>query len=165
VEDKEFLERVQQIRQRLYRIAYTYIKNEEDAKEIISNTVYKGYKNLSKLKNSEFFETWITRILINECHQLSRKNKGKVYVSLEFIADWIHKESEENYDIDDKIDLYEAVDSLEGSIKTVIILKYFEDMTIKETAQHIGISESRVKNYIHKGLKTLREKLRGDINE
>jgi len=164
VEDKEFLERIQQIRQRLYRIAYTYIKNEEDAKEIISNTVYKGYKNLSKLKNSEFFETWITSILINECHQVSRKNKGKVHVSLEFISDWMHKESEGNYDIDDRIDLYEAVDSLEGSIKTVIILKYLEDMTIKETAKHIGISESRVKNYIHKGLKCLREKLRGEIN-
>jgi len=37
-------------------------------------------------------------------------------------------------------------------------------MTIKETAKHMGISESRVKNYIHKGLKVLREKLRGEIN-
>lgn len=164
MEDMEFLNRVQDLRGRLYRIAYTYVKNEEDAKEIISNTVYKGYKNLNKLKKEEFFETWITRILINECYGHNRKNKGIIKVSIESISDWFSVK-EENLEMDRKIDLYEAVDSLEGLIKTTIILKYLEDMTIKETARYMDISESRVKNYINKGLKILREKLRGDMNE
>lgn len=52
----------------LYRVAYGILNNEEDISDAVSNTVLKSFEKLKKLKKEEFFKTWITRILINECH-------------------------------------------------------------------------------------------------
>lgn len=157
--DNQFIERIQNIRGRMYKIAYTYCKNEEDAKELISSTVYNAYKSLGKMLDEKYFETWVIRILINQCHQFSRKKKNIIQSSLDTFSDFLQVK-EENLDITEKLDLYEAVDSLDGPVKTTIILKYFEDLTIKQTAEHMDVPESRVKNYLNKGLKELRKKLR-----
>ena len=63
-----------------YRIAYTILKNEEDASDAISNTVLKAYTKIKQLQKDEFFKTWITKILKNECYNIIRKNKKIVYI-------------------------------------------------------------------------------------
>lgn len=49
----------------LYKTAFAYVKNKEDALDIVSDTVYKAYLSIDKVKSPEFFNTWMTRILIN----------------------------------------------------------------------------------------------------
>ena len=50
---------------RLYREAYLKCKHEDDAKEIIQETIYKAYRNIGTLREPKYFKTWISRILIN----------------------------------------------------------------------------------------------------
>lgn len=153
--DEEVLQRLIEIdKHRLYRIAYIYVKNEDDALEIVQETVYKAFVNIKKLKQPEFFNTWITKIIVNASLDYIKKRNRLIYIEEE-------RELDKNATEDTEyIDLYKAVDSLEGMYKTVIILKYFEDLKIKDIAKVLEITESNVKNYIHKALNLLRVELK-----
>lgn len=148
--DNAFYELIKQRKEMLYRTAYAYVKNREDALDIVSDTVYKAYKNLRKLKEPAFFHTWLTRILIN-C-SLDFLKKQKRVVLLEEIAEAV----EEIRDHSQSLDLYSAVDKLEDKCRTAIILKYFHDLTIREVAEVMECPQGTIKTYLHRGLASLR---------
>ncbi|MFA9399033.1 MAG: sigma-70 family RNA polymerase sigma factor [Clostridiaceae bacterium] len=155
ITNEMFLELVGNKKNMLYKIAFMYVKNENEALDIVNETIYKAYSSIKKIKEPKYFVTYITRILINSSLDFIKKNKKIIYL------DEIKDKDEKNYFNDDKLDLYEAVDKLMGLEKTVIILKYFEDMKIKDIAETLKISESKVKNNLHKAL----NKLRCDLKE
>lgn len=135
----------------LYKTAFLYIKNEQDAVEICQETVYKAVINIHKLKNPDYFKTWITRILINNVNDRSR-NEGRTINNIEKLES-IEDISYEK--LEDKIDLYNAIDILEDKFKTPIILQYFYDMTIKEIADITETNENTVKTYLRRGKEKL----------
>ena len=141
-----FYELIQDKKESLYKIAYAYTKNEEDAVDTISETVYRAYKNIGKLKSPEYFTTWITRILINCAIDLTRKQKG-IVLGDEFkindidTADYLIIEKE----LVSNIDMYNAIDSLEGKYKVVVILKYFKGLTVPEIAEILECPEGKRK--------------------
>lgn len=137
----------------LYKTAFLYTKNEQDAIDICQETVYKAIMNLHKLKNIDYFKTWVTRILINNFNDLKRYQykKEKIYNidQIEVIEDISYERLEE------KIDLYNAIDLLDEKFKTPIILQYFQDMSIKEISEILECNENTVKTNLKRG----REKL------
>ena len=147
----------------LYRIAYMYYKNEQDALDAVSECVTRVYISFPKLKHPEYFKTWMTRILINEIFTDMKKGKNLIsYDNLkeagyevEFPEDAITRE--------EKMDLYTALDQLKPEYRVVLILKYFEDLSIKEISDAIGITESNVKALLHRGRKKLRKILLEDM--
>lgn len=145
---------------KMYRIAYSYVKNKDDALDIVHDAVVKMLTNISTLKNTEYLETWFYRILINEALMYIRKNKRLCDIyegSIEFItADSNSTESaKEEY-----IDLYNAMDKLEPKYKTIIILKYFEDLKFKEIAQILRINENTAKSRLYKAIHKLEIELK-----
>ena len=60
----------------LYRMAYVYVKNEQDALDVMQETAYRAYKNYHTLQNPQYFKSWATRIVINCAIDCIRKNKG-----------------------------------------------------------------------------------------
>lgn len=154
VDDKLLQKLIDIDKQRLYRIAYIYVKNQEDALEIVQEAVYKAFLNIKKLKEPEYFNSWITKIIVNSSLDYIKKRNKVIYFG----------EEEELFGVGAKdkeyLDLYDAVDKLQGTYKTVIILKYFEDLKIKDIAKILELSESNVKNYMHKALNMLRVQLK-----
>ncbi len=150
-----FIKLIEERKDILYRTAFLYVKNQQDTLEIVDATVYKAYLSIKKLKRPEFFYTWLTKILINCCMDLLRHKKKVVQLNDNYDELYIEKDSEI------KIDLCNAVDRLQGKYKTAIILKYYNNLKIREVAEIMECTESNVKNYIHKALK----ELRCDINE
>lgn len=61
----------------LYRLAFTYVKNEADAMDIVQESSYRAIKNSSSVKNAAFIRTWIWRIVINTSLELLRRNQKK----------------------------------------------------------------------------------------
>lgn len=155
IDNARFAELIEERKDILYRTAFLYVKNEHDALEIVDAAVYKAYLSLKKLKKPEYFYTWLTRILINVSMDMLREHKRIIPLN-EHCGDQYTDE-----DSSERIDLYNAVDKLEGKYKTAIILKYYNALKISEIADIMACSESNVKNYIHKAL----EKLRCDIGE
>lgn len=159
--DKQcFSELIKKYKIYLYKTAYTYVKNEEDALEILQECTYRAMISIGKLKKYEYFKTWITRIVIN-C-SLDFMNKGNAASTLddEVVIGSI------NMSIDEKLDLYNAIDLLKDNYKTVIILKYFNDMTIENIARVMETPENTVKTYLRRAKKNLSKILKEDyLNE
>ena len=148
--DESFEELIKMYKEYLYKMAFIYVKNEHDALDIYQETVYKAYINISKLRNFEFFKTWITKILINN---VNLKNRHYNKFQDEQVEDYIGEISYSN--IEENIDLYDAIDSLSEKFKTPIILQYFHDLTVSQIAQIMDCNENTVKSYIRRGKKML----------
>ena len=146
----------------LYKMAFLYVKDEQDALEVIHETVYRAFLNIEKLKKAKFFNTWITRILINVSIDFLKK-KGKNEMLDESTP--IIKEKCE-ISTEEKLDLYNAIDLLNDNYKTVIIMMYFNDMKIKDISKVMEIPENPVKTYLRRAKQALGEILKeGYLNE
>ena len=146
----------------LYKMAFLYVKDEQDALEVIHETVYRAFLNIEKLKKAKFFNTWITRILINVSIDFLKK-KGKNEMLDESTP--IRKERCE-ISTEEKLDLYNAIDLLNDNYKTVIIMMYFNDMKIKDISNVMEIPENTVKTYLRRAKQALGEVLKeGYLNE
>lgn len=123
---------------KFYRIAFSYSENEEAALDIVQESIVKSLNHINKLKNEEYVKTWFYRILINECLQYIKKNKRIItYESQE-----IENKIEWNDDISiNGIDMYKYIQRLNKKLRTVIILRYFEDMKIEEIAKIFTVKE------------------------
>lgn len=140
----------------LYKMAFLYVKDEQDALEVIHETVYRAFLNIEKLKKAKFFNTWITRILINVSIDFLKK-KGKNEMLDESTP--IRKERCE-ISTEEKLDLYNAIDLLNDNYKTVIIMMYFNDMKIKDISRVMEIPENTVKTYLRRAKQALGEVLK-----
>ncbi|HAT4116495.1 sigma-70 family RNA polymerase sigma factor [Clostridium perfringens] len=140
----------------LYKMAFLYVKDEQDALEVIHETVYRAFLNIEKLKKAKFFNTWITRILINVSIDFLKK-KGKNEMLDESTP--IIKEKCE-ISTEEKLDLYNAIDLLNDNYKTVIIMMYFNDMKIKDISKVMEIPENTVKTYLRRAKQVLGEVLK-----
>ncbi|MDV3427755.1 MAG: sigma-70 family RNA polymerase sigma factor, partial [Bacillota bacterium] len=129
MDKKMFLKLIDERKEVLYKMAYMYVKNQHDAIDILDETIYKAYSSLNKIREERYFNTYITRILINSSIDYIRKNKKIIYMEEILSEDDIQGFKEE------KLDLFTAVDKLPPMEKTIIILKYFQDLKIKEISE------------------------------
>ncbi len=130
------------------------------ALDILQESIYKAFVNIKKLKKKSVFKTWITKILINECINTIRKNAKVTYLNNDILI------KNESISIDEKLDLYEAIDKLRDSYKTVIILKYFNDLSLKDISYIMEIPENTVKSHLKRAKNDLSKILKEDfLNE
>lgn len=153
--DKAFQELVEAEKNKLYRMAYLYVKNENDAIDIVHETIYKAYISIRKLKEPDYFTSWLTKILINTALDYIKKNKNVIpFEEIERV------ESTEKLHIAESLDLVDAIDRLEEKYKTVIILRYYKGLQIKEIADTLDCPEGTVKTNLHRAVNKLRVDLR-----
>lgn len=137
-----FVSLIKQHEKSLYRVARSIIQNDEDCADAIQETILKSYQNMKTLKELSFFKTWIIRILINECNLILRKRKRNVLP--------LQEASVMEHFNEEKIDLYNAVQQLEESLRVVVILYYFEDVSVKQLAEILKIAEGTIKSRLYR---------------
>lgn len=157
-EDKAFIELIKIHKSYLYKTAYAYVKNQQIALDIIQETTYKAFMNIKEIKEPKYFKTWITRILINTSINLMKKENKVVYIDEESPL----VDSTSILSVEEKLDLYNAIDLLKDSYKTAIILKYFNDLTINDIAEIMKISSNTVKSNLKRGRESLKNILKED---
>lgn len=148
--NEEFACRVEGIRGKLYKTALVYLGNEVSALDAVDEAVYKALCGYKKLRQPEYFDTWMTRILINECHNELRRQKR--FRPLEELPETAVEEF-------DSLPLKEAVRRLPKELKDVVILRYFTGYTLVETAQALGIPQGTAATRQRKALSLLRLEL------
>lgn len=134
--------------QKLYKLAYIYVKNSHDAMDILQESILKAYSNISKLKNDTLINPWMKRIVINTALDFIRKNSKESVVE--------DKELDKGKENDENNHLIYEVETLEPNLKTIIVLKYFHGYTINEIGDILELPTSTIKNRLHKALKLLR---------
>jgi len=150
VNNEEFAVRVEGIRGKLYKTALVYLGNEVLALDSVDEAVYKALCSYKRLRQPEYFDTWITRILINECHNELRRQKR--FRPLEELPETAVEEF-------DSLPLKEAMRRLPKELKDVVILRYFTGYTLVETAQALGIPQGTAATRQRKALSLLRLEL------
>ncbi len=148
----EFAQRIAEVKKQLYKTAYLYLGNEASALEIVDESIFKALKALKGLRQPEYFNTWITRILINECKKEIKRLiriKPEEYLPIEGIEDY-------NYDA---LPLKEAILHLPEELKSVVILRYFSGLTLAETAVSLDIPQGTAVTRQRRALKLLKLQL------
>ena len=146
---------------KLYKTAILYVRNKEDALDVIQETVYKAFVSINQLNNPEYFSTWLIRILIHSSYQLLNK-KNKTVLSGDVL---IHKILETNHqNVEMEIDLPYALSTLDNSYQTAIILFYYHDLSIKSIAEAMEKPESTIKTYLRRAKIELKKVIEGARN-
>ena len=156
ISKEELVNILQENKVSLYRFAKSILKNDMQVEDAISEAILKAYKNKSKLKDIEKFKPWMMKIVSNECYNLLRKSNR-----LELLDDinglnLVHTDKKYT-------SLRDLVDDLSEEFSSVIVLFYYEDMSIKDISNVLEISEGTVKSRLYRAKEKLRVLLKEEV--
>lgn len=137
-----------------YRLAYSYVRNQEDALDIVQESAYRAIRDCHKVKDSRFLSTWIYRIVVNAALDVLRKKTRE-----DTTPDFPDIPCADQYQ---EMDLRRLLEVLDEKSRTVVILRYFEDMKLEEIAQVMEENVNTVKARLYRTLKKLRLELEPD---
>ena len=161
-DQKAFLTLFQYYEEDIYRIAYVYVKNQNDALDIVQETACKSFCQIKTLKNPNYFKTWLVRITINSAISLLRKDRKVVHL----IPEFIETISSKNKDMSLHLTLKDLIDNLNENEKSVVLLKYYYDHTFIEISNILELPIGTVKNTLYRSLEKLRKQIiKEDIYE
>ncbi|GAA0239086.1 RNA polymerase sigma factor [Metaclostridioides mangenotii] len=139
-----------------YRVAYSYTKNEDDALDVVQESIYKALYSVDNLQDINYIKTWFYKILIRTSIDNIRKNaRYKNLVSTELPLD-----QDGVYDKYTDIDLRKALEELPIEYKSILLLRFFEDLKIEEVAEILDENVNTVKTRLYTALKKLKYKIK-----
>lgn len=145
-------------KEKMYRMAYMYMRNEDDALEVFQESLYKAIGSINTLKNNDFFSTWLMKILINTAIAALKKKQKMVPIDNQILNQMVNID---HIQIEEHLDLLQAMDEIEEKYKTVLLLRFYQDYTVKQIATFLECPEGTVKTNIRRGLEILKSKLKG----
>lgn len=151
MDEDVFFKHLSSQQHKLYSIAYSYMRNEADALEIVQEVACRAWMKRKKLKNEQAFTPWLIRITVNCCLDELRRRKH-VYPT-DIIQDEVVHEMKPS----DQIDLERAFVKLKHKHRHVVMLKYYQDMTTAQIAHVLQRPEGTIKSWLREGLKQLRK--------
>ena len=154
MKDGEYMARVQAMERRLYRIAHAILWCDADCADAVQEAVFRGWMKRSTLRDKTYFETWLIRILINECRSLMRRQKMRGLPLPESAAS--------GGEID--IHLREALKKLPEKYRMPLLLHHMEGYSLKEIGEMLGISAGLAKSRLHQARGALRKILKAGEN-
>jgi RNA polymerase sigma-70 factor (ECF subfamily) len=141
---------------RFYRLAYSYLGKQEDALDAVQSAVCTALEKQSALRDAEAVRTWFYRILVNTCMDQLRRRKRVVLTPPEALDTGSYEDPLP----DDS--LAKRVGSLPPEIRTIIRLRFYEEMSLSEIAAITGWNLNTVKTRLYGGLKKLRVSMEGE---
>ena len=145
----------------LYLLAYRYTKNETDALDVVQKASFRAYHKISSLHQDEYFLTWLNRIVINESNRLlAKKQKEQIQ---QISEDQLNELSDQIGIIDQRIETNELlsyIQQLDEKDKEVLLLFYYNDLSIKEISNYLNKSENTVKTRLVRGRSALKTTLK-----
>ena len=150
------------------RTAYMYVKDVHTAEDIFQDVFIKVNQKLSTFEGNSSIKTWIIRITINTCKDyLKSAWNRRVVPMMEYQEDAIVSESD--YDIVEKQDTNQLVKktvmSLPEKYRDIVLCVYFQEMTVTEAANALGIAEGTAKSRLSRARLRLKEVLEGRISD
>lgn len=136
----------------LYRVAKTILRRDSDCEDAVQEAILRGYEKRSSLREERYFQTWLVRILINECYQYARRLRPQVSYE-DYFADTAGEEPSEDSA------LYTAIGQLPERIRLVVVLHYIEGYTVEEIKGILRLPAGTVKSRLSRGRVLLRTAL------
>ena len=146
----DFIRRVRACERRLYRVARSMLPQECDCEDAVQEALLRAWDRLGTLRQEAYFETWLTRILINQCKSFYRRRPP---APTELTEDIPQPEPED-------APLLEALMGLPRKLRMALELHYIEGYSVRETARILGIPEGTVKWRLSRGRALLKETIK-----
>jgi len=153
--NKEFSERIVAMIQTLYRVSYSQLSQSSDRDDAVQECLCKAWQRRWQLKDERYMQTWVIRILINECHNIQKRNSREP--SFESVPERIAPP-------DCDIELHDALLGLDETLRLPIILHYIEGFTTKEIAKILRLPQGTIKTRMLRGRKELKKLLYEEEN-
>ncbi|MFC5407619.1 RNA polymerase sigma factor SigW [Cohnella soli] len=169
-DQRAFAEIVDLYKDKLFHLAYRMTSNRQEAEDVVQETFLRVYKNLDRYDENQKFSTWIYRIATNLC--IDRLRRRKAVYSLD--AESSEHEGLDGYAMlpsDDRTPeselllsetqklIQEAIATLPVKYKSVMILRYLQDMSLQEISDVLDMPVTTIKTRVHRGREFLRKKL------
>ena len=158
--NEEYISAVKRNSNRLYLIALSYLQNHYDAEDVMQEALVKLWKTNKAFNDNEHIDKWLTITCIHKCRDHFRLSFVKSNVSLD--------EAKELYTFDStkSLDVFNAISTLPPKERLVLHLFYYEDMSVKDISEIMGIKSSAIKTRLHRARTHLKSILGDDwINE
>ena len=145
---------------RFYRLAYSYLKNREEALDAVQTAFCRALERQEHLREPDAMRTWFFRILVNVCTDMLRQRKRVTFVPPDALDAGSYEDP-----LPADGDLAARVDALPPEIATIIRLRFYEELSLKEISAVTGVPLSTVKTRLYTGLRKLRVSLEGVQSE
>ena len=149
----------------ILRLCYLYLKDYQLAEDAFQDTFLKVYNNFHKFNGLSTEKTWITRICINTCKNYLRNpwkwkvKLGNTELNQNEISD------QEIFDELEKSELFSSIMNLKQTYKDIILMYYYQQLSVKEISQILGISESNAFTRLSRARQLLKDEIGGIIYE
>lgn len=150
---EELCDFIRENRESFYRLAYSYLKNRDDALDAVHDAIVTAIEKSATLRSAGAMRTWFYRILVNTCLMKLRR------LGRETLCRWDIPDATADVTDAETLDLMRAVAALEPKYRTVIVLRFFEDMSLREIAEVTGARLSTVKTRLYRALELLQIEL------
>lgn len=169
-DQRAFAELVELYKDKIYHLAYRMLNNRHEAEDVVQETFLRVYRNLDRYDDKQKFSTWIYRIGTNLC--IDRLRKRRPVYSLD--AEVNDQEGIDGYSMIPSTNvtpetelllsetqrlIYEAIDSLPVKYRSVMILRYLQDLSLQEIGDVLDMPVTTIKTRVHRGREFLRKKL------
>jgi RNA polymerase sigma-70 factor, ECF subfamily len=152
---------------RVYRIAYSYLRNADDALDAVQETFVKAYQHAARWHPEAEVTPWLVRIAVNQSIDQYRRGRRRHANETPLEADGVvmqlpageipADQRVQGREIGERI--ARAVRELPDTQRSVFVLRHYEDMSLEEIAQALGIQLGTVKSALHRALFRLRDRL------
>jgi RNA polymerase sigma-70 factor (ECF subfamily) len=165
-----FAQLVDLYKDRLYHMSYRMLSNSQEAEDVVQDAFLRVYTNLERYDEHQKFSTWIYRIATNLCIDRLRKRKATFSLDAEMPegegSDW-YTLMPSNEDTPEKqlllsesqAQIRESINALPEKYKSVVILRYMQDMSLQEISDVLSMPVTTIKTRLHRGREYLRKKL------
>ncbi|MBN2899005.1 MAG: sigma-70 family RNA polymerase sigma factor [Clostridia bacterium] len=151
---------IEKYREQFYRMAYTYMKSEHDASEVLQDSIGKAYENLDQLRDDAYMKTWFVRVLMNTAiNGLNQKKRLQPDKNIESTFDENHLQSGHENAAVNKMDLMAALDILNEQERAIVQLRFFEDYKLEEVSKAVELPLNTTKTILYRALKKMRQSL------
>lgn len=147
---QQFSERVLEMEGMLYRVAYGLLLNRTDCADAVQEALLRGWEKRNTLRNEAYFQTWLIRILINECYSMLRRRKRAI--PLDELPEPVAPPDADRA-------LHDAIAHLDRKLRLPVVLHYMEGYSVSEVADMLGLPGGTIKTRLFKARKILRLQL------
>ena len=155
-------------------LAYSILRNHEDAEEAVQQAMLNIFSRLAQLEDVEKFKQWAMRVVENEAKMFRRKRRQNLYESIDTsnsepgeektfrprqFADWRELPSDIVEQAEVRSAIWKALGELPDIYREVFVLRDMQHLDVAETAQVLGIGQPAVKTRLHRARLMMRESL------
>ena len=158
IPEKQLTDYLVESQERFYRLAYSYLHDREEALDAVQTAVCKALEKQDSLKDAGAMRTWFYRILVNVCTDTLRQRKRVTLVPPEALDTGSYEDP-----LPEDGSLARRVDALPPEVATIVKLRFYEDLSLKEISQIVDCPLSTVKTRLYAGLKKLRIAVEGEV--